>query len=54
MIHMRHVRRLVGIVTGLFASLVTAIAVAPSAFAMVDPSPGAHSMDDSGRSRCPA
>lgn len=40
MIHMRHVRRLVGIVTGLFASLVTAIAVAPSAFAMVDPSPG--------------
>jgi hypothetical protein len=40
MTHMQHVRRLVGILTGLAASLVAAIAIAPSAFAMVDPPPG--------------
>lgn len=40
MIHMHHVRRLVGILTGLAATVVAAIAVAPSAFAMVDPPPG--------------
>jgi hypothetical protein len=39
MIHMQHVRRLVGILTGLAAALVAAIAIAPSAFAMVDPPP---------------
>lgn len=37
MIHMRHVRRLVGIVTGLFASVAAAVAVAPAAFAMPAP-----------------
>ena len=40
MTHMQHVRRLVGILTGLAAALVAAIAIAPSAFAMVDPPPG--------------
>jgi hypothetical protein len=40
MTHMQHIRRLVGILTGLAASLVAAIAIAPSAFAMVDPPPG--------------
>lgn len=40
MTHMQHVRRFVGILTGLAAALVAAIAIAPSAFAMVDPPPG--------------
>lgn len=40
MTHMQHVRRLVGILTGLAAALVAAVAIAPSAFAMVDPPPG--------------
>lgn len=40
MTHMRHIRRLVGILTGLVAALAAAVAVAPSAFAMVDPPPG--------------
>ena len=40
MTHMRHIRRLIGMLTGLAASVVAAVAVAPSAFAMVDPPPG--------------
>ncbi len=40
MTHIRHIRRLVATLTGLMAALVAAIAVAPSAFAMVDPPPG--------------
>ena len=40
MIHMHHVRRLIGILTGLFASVAAAVAVAPAAFAMpVPPGP---------------
>ncbi len=52
MTHMHHIRRLVGILTGLAAALAAAIAVAPAAFAMAVPPPGAHS-HDSGRSRWP-
>src|SRR5512140_745559 len=40
MTHMRHIRRLVGILTGLAATVAAAIAVAPSAFAMELPPPG--------------
>jgi hypothetical protein len=40
MILKRHIRRLVGILTGLAASVAAAVAVAPSAFAMQAPPPG--------------
>jgi hypothetical protein len=40
MSHTHHIRRLVGMVTGLAAALVAAIAVTPAAFAMVVPPPG--------------
>jgi hypothetical protein len=40
MILKRHIRRLVGILTGLAASVAAAVAVAPSAFAMQVPPPG--------------
>jgi hypothetical protein len=40
MIRIRHIRRLVGILTGLAATVAAAIAVAPAAFAMQLPPPG--------------
>ena len=40
MTHMRHIRRLVGILTGLAAAVAAAVAVAPAAFAMQVPPPG--------------
>jgi len=38
--HIRHIRRLVGVLTGLAAALVAAVAVAPAALATVQPPPG--------------
>jgi len=35
-----HIRRLVGVLTGLAVALVAAVAGAPAAFAQVDPPPG--------------
>jgi len=37
--HIRHIRRLVGVLTGLAAALVAAIAVAPAALATIQPPP---------------
>lgn len=40
MTNIHHIRRLIGILTGFAAALVAAVAVAPAAFATVDPPPG--------------